>query len=494
MTETGRTATIGRVEPGSSDDFDEGLVISPTDVGERLWHFFISMRTGLTLILALALLGLVGTLLVQAPAGLQGDPQAYATWLESLRPKYGGWTGILDTLGLFSIFNSVWFRGIMVLLMTSVLACSANRAPHLWKLTVHPRTDMGESFLGHAPLSMRASGSVEPEAAGAAVEAAFRRRHFRTIVHADGDTIHLYADHFRWGPFGTVIAHLSLALILIGALVGSAFGFRNDGFAVAVGSTVDIGNGTGLSVEAKNFSDSYYTNGSPSDYASELVVYRDGQRVGASTIRVNEPMRIGDVSLYQSYFGAAAALKVVDGSGAIIAEQGVPLQWTSSDGTRAVGLLALPEAGLNLYVLGPRSGEVDPTIKPGQMQIEVYRAGSEDAAIAVEIASQGQPVEMAGLQVTFVRERQFTGLIAARDPGAPFVWLGAILLIGGIALVFFFPCRRAWALIRRGPDGSTVHIGAVVRHDVGFEAEFRGLSAEIELALAGHPQAEGRVG
>jgi cytochrome c biogenesis protein len=137
---------------------------------------------------------------------------------------------------------------------------------------------------------------------------------------------------------------------------------------------------------------------------------------------------------------------------------------------------------------------VDPTIKPGQMQIEVYRAGSEDAAIAVEIASQGQPVEMAGLQVTFVRERQFTGLIAARDPGAPFVWLGAILLIGGIALVFFFPCRRAWALIRRGPDGSTVHIGAVVRHDVGFEAEFRGLSAEIELALAGHPQAEGRVG
>ncbi len=98
------------------------------------------MRTGLVLILALAVLGLIGTLLVQAPAGLQSDPQAYADWLESLRPKYGGWTGILDTLGLFSIFSSVWFRGIMVLLMTSVLACSVNRAPHLWKLTVHPRT------------------------------------------------------------------------------------------------------------------------------------------------------------------------------------------------------------------------------------------------------------------------------------------------------------------------------------------------------------------
>jgi len=494
MTQSVRTATIGRAEPGPSDDFDEGLVISPTDIGERLWHFFISMRTGLVLILALALLGLVGTMLVQAPAGLRGDPQAYASWLESLRPKYGGWTGILDTLGLLSIFNSIWFRGIMVLLMTSVLACSANRAPHLWKLTVHPRTNMSESFLEHAPLNMQATGSVEPGVAAAEVESAFRRRHFRTIVQADGDTIHLYADHFRWGPFGTVIAHLSLAVILIGALVGSAFGFRNEGFAIAVGSTVDVGNGTGLSVEAKSFSDSYYTNGSPSDYASELVAYRDGQQVGASTVRVNQPMRIGDVTLYQSYFGAAAAMKVSDGSGKVIAEQGVPLEWSSNDGTRSVGLLALPEAGLNLYVLGPRSGEVDPAIRPGQMQIEVYRAGSEGAAIATQIVDQGQPVEMAGLQVTFVRERQFTGLIVARDPGAIFVWLGAILLIGGIALVFFFPCRRAWALIRRGPDGAIVQVGAVVRHDVGFEAEFRRLAAEVELALAGHPQAEGRVG
>jgi cytochrome c biogenesis protein len=493
MTETVQKA-IGRADHGPADDFDEGLSVSPTDIGERLWHFFISMRTGLVLILALAALGLVGTLLAQAPAGIQSDPQSYATWLESLRPRYGGWTGIFDTLGLFSIFNSVWFRGLMVLLMTSVLACSANRAPHLWKLTVHPRTNMSEPFFAHAPLSMQATGAVEPAVAAADVEAAFRRRHFRTIVHDDGDTIHLYADHFRWGPFGTVIAHLSLVLILVGALVGTAFGFRNSDFTVAVGSTVDVGNGTGLSVEAKNFSDSYYANGSPSDYASELVVYKDGQQVGASTVRVNQPMRVGDITFYQSFFGPAAAMKVVDSSGKVVLEQGVPLQYQSNDGKRAVGLIALPEAGLNMYVLGAASGEVDPTIKAGQMQVELYKTGTDGAAVDTQIVTQGQPVTMAGLQVTFVRERQFTGLIVARDPGALFIWLGAFFLIAGTALVFFFPCRRAWALIRRGPGGSTVHVGAVVRHDVGFEAEFRRLSAEIELALDGQPATQGRVG
>jgi cytochrome c biogenesis protein len=128
------------------------------------------------------------------------------------------------------------------------------------------------------------------------------------------------------------------------------------------------------------------------------------------------------------------------------------------------------------------------------MQVEVYRAGTDGAPIATQIVTQGQPVEMAGMTVTFVRERQFTGLIVARDPGAIFIWLGAILLIGGISLVFFFPVRRAWALIRRGPGGSTVYVGAVVRHDVGFEAEFRRLATEIELALDGQPAAEGRVG
>jgi len=335
---------------------------------------------------------------------------------------------------------------------------------------------------------------VEPAAVTDIVKSAFGRRHFRTIVHDEGDTIHLYADHFRWGPFGTVIAHLSLAVILIGVMVGSAFGFRNNNFAVAVGSTVEVGNNTGLSVEAKNFSDSYYANGSPSDYASELVAYKDGQQVGAATIRVNEPMRIGDVTFYQSYFGPAAAMKVVDASGKVLAERGVPLEWSSNDGTRAVGLIPLPEAGLNLYVLGASSGEVDPEIKAGQMLVEVYKAGSEGEAIATQVLTQGEPVQVAGLTVTFQRERQFTGLIAARDPGSAFVWLGSFLLVAGTMLVFFFPVRRAWALIRRRPDGTIVHVAAVVRHDVGFEAEFKRLATEIELALAGQDQPKERIG
>lgn len=489
MTQTVETPAIAQVDREPTDDLDGWLAVSPARIGRRLWHFFVSMRTGIALILALAVLGLIGTLFVQADPGLQDDRRAYAAWLESVRPKYGGWTGVLEALGLFSIFSSIWFRAIVALLTTSLLACSVNRTRRLWKQAVHPRTNMSETFFAHAPLSASIAAPTDPDAALTEVQAAFLARHFRTIVNHDGDTIHLYADRFRWGPFGTVITHLSLIFILAGALIGTAWGFRNDGLAVPVGSRVDVGYGTDLSIEAKRFTDSYYPSGRPSDYSSDLVLYRDGALVTAQTIRVNEPLRAGDVTVYQSFYGAAAVMKVADPTGKVVFDRGVPLAWASSNGKYRVGQIILPDAGLTAYVIGAASGEVDPRIKAGQLQIEVYTSGSEGSPIATEVISQGRPAKIAGLDFTFVRERQFTGLIVARDPGAIFVWIGASLLVFGISLVFFFPSRRAWALIRRRPDGCSIKFGAIVRHDVTFGSDFKHLVDDMQLTLTGRSAA-----
>ncbi len=83
MSQSVPTPALPRVERDLGDDLEGGLAISPGAIGERLWHFFISMRTGLVLILLLAGLGLIGTLLVQAPAG----PDE-----RSRRPTRPGWS------------------------------------------------------------------------------------------------------------------------------------------------------------------------------------------------------------------------------------------------------------------------------------------------------------------------------------------------------------------------------------------------------------------
>lgn len=482
MSELSRAGSLGPA--ADIDEVEVAFALSPADLLDRLWRIFTSMRTALILMLALAVLALIGTVLVQAPAGIQSDAQAYNAWLDALRPKYGGWVPILDRIGLFAVFQSIWFKAILVGLTTSILACSVNRFRGLWKTAINPRTRMAATFYDHAPHSATLAVERDQAAAVEVTRGVLGGRRFRTVVEEDGDTVHVYADRFRWAPFGTLMAHISLVSILVGALVGSAFGFRNNELAATVGTTVEVGGGTGLTLLARSFSDSYYANGAPSDYASDLVLYRDGQEVASKTIRVNEPMEYDGVSFYQSFFGPAAVMRVTNADGAIVYEGGVPLLWASDDETRRIGQFPLIDQGLTVFVVGPASGRVDPTIKAGQMQLEIYPSGAERPS-SIEIISQGEPAALGDLSFTLLREQQFTGMIVARDPGMVFVWFGSILLVCGLFLVFFFPNRRIWAAINRRPNGhSEVRLGATARHDATFGPDFERLVNDMRLALA----------
>ena len=473
--------------------------VGASDVLDRLWRFFISMRTGLMLILTLGVFSFIGTMLAQVPVGIVGDPAAYEAWVTSMKPKYGGWTPVLDKLGLFSVFTTIWFKGITVLLATSVLACSVNRAPRLWKLAFHPRTRMGETFFTHAPLRANILVNTGTDTAADDVRTVLKSHRFRTVTDPGTDEEDLYADRFRWGPFGTVIAHLSFVVILLGFFLSATTGFKNTQFTAPVGQTVQVGEGTGLSVVAKSFTEAYYPDGQPKDYASDLVLYKDGVQVDRKTIRVNHPLSFDGVSFYQSFFGVAASMKVTDAAGKTLYRESAPLSWESKDKKHAIGQFHLKANGQNVYVVAPASGKVDPEIKAGQVQLEVHENG-KDQPLATEVVSQGKPTTINGLTYTFERTRQFTGLTVARDPGANFVWVGSTLLVIGLFLVFFFPHRRMWVRIRKTSSGSEILCASTMKRDVAFEPQFRQLITDIQLAgtpssptdtrLAGSPSNE----
>ena len=487
MTQVSRAAALERpaTAAGVVSELDSDAAFSPSGALEWLWVTFTSMRLALALMLGLALLALAGSVIIQAPAGIASDQDTYNAWLVGLKPRYGGFTAIFDKLGLFSVFTSVWFRGLAVALTTSILACSIKRAPTLWKASVHPRTRMTDTFYESAPYSDSIATEATAQDALATTQRVFRANRYRTIVDVDekSHTTHLYVDQNRWAPFGTVIAHLAVVAILAGAMVGSLLGYRDEGFAVPVGSTVPVGGGTGLSVLATAFSDSYYENGAPSDYSSSLVIYRDGVQVASKTIRVNDPLEYEGTAFFQSFFGPAAVMAVSDANGASLYQGGVPLLWSSDDDSRRIGQMTLSAQNIIVYVVGVASGRVDPNIRAGQMQLEIYRGG-EQQPFAIETLTQGQPLAIQGLTYTFEREQQFTGLIVARDPGQPLVWLGALALVLGCFLVFMFPNRRIWAQIKARSDGTgEVHLGATARHDAAFAPEFTKLADQVRLAF-----------
>ena len=70
----------------------------PADLVRRVYAFFHNKRVGLVIILVLGLLTLLGVLFPQAPDTVRGDPQAWASWLDQVRPRFRGWTDPLALL------------------------------------------------------------------------------------------------------------------------------------------------------------------------------------------------------------------------------------------------------------------------------------------------------------------------------------------------------------------------------------------------------------
>ncbi len=459
----------------------------------HLWLYrqLTSMRVALALLLIFALLTLAGTLLEQAPSAVRDNPSAYAEWLKEVRPQYGGWTGILDALGFFSIFSSIWFKATLVLLCASLITCSLRRLPGLWRTATQPRMVMTEAFFERAPQRATIASEKAQGAALAALRSAFRKHGFRTAVRRDGDDVHVCADRFRWSPFARVAIHLSFVVILAGAVITATSGFRDEAFTVPVDGKRAVGHGTGLTLEVKSFADTWDTRsaGVPTDYVSQVVLYKDSKPVRRQEIRVNHPMTYDGVTFYQSFFGPAVDLRATTPEGKVAFDGGVSQPYETRDEQHSIGSFSLPRQGLTAYVVSPKSGTVDPRIGSGQTELEIYRT-SPQTPVARKVLTQGKAATLAGLDFTFLREREFTGLTVAEDPGSSLIWIGSTLLVLGMFALFFFPHRRVRAVVRAGGGGSEIGVGAVERHQLAFTEQFERLVEGIRRAAGGSAKTE----
>jgi len=460
--------------------------VRPRDVASPVWHALASLRLALTLIAALAALVFVGTLLDQAPPSVVSDSKAYGQWLDDASGKYGDWTGTFDRLQLFNVFHSFYFRALLALLATSIVVCTMNRWRGIWATVFHTRVRATETFLTHARYNVRMDAAMPATEAAERLRKSLTRAHYRVTSEGPSDSVALFADRNRLSRFGTFFTHLSLVLILVGAMVGGIWGFEDPRFTVAEGSTRDLGLGTTLAVRLDEFADDYQADGSPRDYRGEVTLLEHGQPMKSGVIRVNSPMRYKGVAFHLSFFGQAAVMKVQDSSGREIFNGGVPLALQTRDGQRPVGSFDLPEQGLSVYVVGPRADESDGPIRAGEIRMELYR-DSVRVARPVNL-SQGMPMAIEGLTFTFEQESRFAGLKVVKDPGMNVIWAACAFMVAGLVMLFYLPRRRLWALCTQRPDGtSEVLVGMPAQRDFSLAGEFDRLQTRLAGALDAEP-------
>ena len=105
--------------------------------------------------------------------------------------------------------------------------------------------------------------------------------------------------------------------------------------------------------------------------------------------------------------------------------------------------------------------------------------------MSVEV-DQGKTAALGPLSVEFVRERRFTVLQVARNPGIPIFFAAALLLVGGLAVTFYFPHRRVRGIIAATADGgSQAMLAPLVRREWSGRRAFERLLDEVEARLEG---------
>jgi cytochrome c biogenesis protein len=92
-----------------------------------------------------------------------------------------------------------------------------------------------------------------------------------------------------------------------------------------------------------------------------------------------------------------------------------------------------------------------------------------------------------GYKIRFVKANEsfYTGLQVAKDPGAPYVAAGAIILILGLIMSFFSYRRRIWIFIPDKFDNSFTIAGVADRNKYSFEMEFEKIVNEIKKGVIG---------
>ena len=447
---------------------------------DRVWRFLCSVRAAIWEIAFLAVLVLVGT--------LRGS--SVPRWIADHVPFTGG---LVDRWYAWDAFVSLPFMGILTLLAVAITICTANRAPGIWASIARPTVATTHGFLRNAESSARLTGDLPRERLTADISATLHAARYRVLTEErDGET-HLYADRFRWGKLGTFPFHLALILVLVGGIVGARWGFRETDFIVPEGTTRELGHGTDVSIRVDDFSELYNELGVAKEYRSDLTILRSGEEVRTGSITVNNPLTFGATTIYQSGFGQAVRLQVSDLEGNLILDEALPLgPFNSKTNPDApAGVLDIPPAGAQLTVIAP---DADPANEPekdqlrlrsGQMylQLRPLNAASPLTGVEESVIGQGDTVELGDLAVTFVREKRFTVLQVARNPGIPIFIAASLLLVGGLAVTFYFPHRRVRGIVATAPGGSLATLAPMARRDWSAQRVFGQVIDGFERSL-----------
>jgi len=447
---------------------------------EAVWDFFCSLKLTIITLILLAATSIIGTVIQQGRS-----PQEYLQ-------EYSETTfRVFEALGFFDMYHSWWFLALLGIFSVNLIACSIKRLPRVWK-TVREPVLVADETLFRTLSNMEECLLKAPVAETRDRLKEFVARNFAEPVVTEREgAVHLYAQKGAWSRFGVYVTHLSILIIFVGAIMGSLWGYK--AFVNIVegtettqvwprGSNVPID--LGFAVRCDAFSVSYYPGSSrPKEFRSELTVLKGGQPVSDDLTRrpviVNDPLTFEGITFYQSSYGPAGDptfnFRVQERA------TGESVDVTLRQGERVL----LPGGG------SFRVADFTESFQNfgAAARLEVTPAGAPPRSFVVLKAFPEFDAQRGGaymFSLTDYKQRFYTGLQVAKDPGVWVVWLGCALMVVGSLVAFFLSHRRIWITIRPVGDKTGVQFGGSAhRNQPAFEIFFDDFKAGMKKEMAG---------
>lgn len=452
-----------------------------------IWSFFSSVQLAIVLLSLIAFFALAGTLVPQR--------EAAAAFAESISPAL---FSFLQKMQIFDLYHSVWFILLSGLLAVNLIICSLDRFPLAWRRFRMKHEPRNEDVFREVPEENTFLANADVQAAADAALSLLRRK-YRAVERSDGEEgVWLCAEKGRFALFGVYIVHVSILVLIAGAILGSVFGV--EGYVhIPEGETVEeisLRSGNAplplpFAVRCDKFTVEFYESGMPKTFQSDLTFLKEGRVVRSAKLLVNHPFEFEGFRFYQASYGAAPGGKatlalVQDGGRRNVMNVALGYVFDLPGGEGTFQVLRVEE---NLMKMGPAIKVAVTSRRGDEAVFWVFQQIDQIERMSPDIFEQ-VPVFNPGLfrPYTFsllgLEEKYDTGLQVNRDPGTPVVAVSAFGLIGGLMLILFSYARAVW--VRISPSGNQALLamaGRSYKNQAGLHKEMQYLLEELKEHL-----------
>jgi len=438
-----------------------------------------SLKLTLVLFFALAAASLIGTLL----------PQEIS--LPELREHFSpAMASLINFLAFNDLYHSTWFRILLLLLCTNLVACTIERFPKTIRLLRRFETPFDSQKLSKFGLSSSIVAALPFERTQSVVESAVCETFGRMCRIESEPTGEIgpfcaVSETGRWSRLMVYMVHLSVLVVLVGAFAGSYLGFKGS-MNLIEGETSDkvmLTEGESVTelpfaLRCEKFEVSFYDTGAPKEFKRDLAVIQNGREVLKRSIIVNDPLTYEGITFYQASYGTylkQAEIELTDpDSGKKIAMTLPFRQPVTIPGTNDQLMIAEYQEDL---------------MRAGQAIELVYgKQGRQSSAkwILIDRPYHGNRIENYLVRVTKTDKAKFTGLQVKKDPGIWLVWAGFTLMTLAIGLTFYSSHRKLWVCIEPDKKRNKTVVtlaGRTSRNAQAFEEQFEALRSSLENRL-----------